>query len=130
MAVQLSTLRVQADLDASGYKRGADQKISADKAMVAAMQDCVARQAAYTDALTKHADALREAGRAQQQHEGFLSRGADAINKFGGAYITAKDALREWNAANDNANRSALETIRNYTLAARALSVLTGIALP
>src|SRR4051812_10490256 len=64
MTTQLSSLRVAADFDASGYTRGAQQKVDADKAMLAAMNDNIARQAAYTDALSKNTAVMTEVARA------------------------------------------------------------------
>src|SRR5215218_8420698 len=52
MTTQLSSLRVSADFDATGYQRGADQKVAADKAMAASSRDAgsaLARQDAASD---------------------------------------------------------------------------------
>ena len=47
MAVALSSLRVTGDFDASGYARGAAQKVAADQAMIAS--DKARRPAAGTN---------------------------------------------------------------------------------
>lgn len=113
MAVQLSALRVETSLDASGYKRGADAKVSADAAMVAAMQQCVAQQAAYTDALTKHTASLAQVRQANDNYKASLagvvsgdSAASDAHEKHGvtlghlvSGYLIAARVMREFPAA-------------------------------
>ena len=54
MVQQLSALRVSLDMDSRSYQQAAQGKVAADQAMIAAMNDNIARRAAYTDALAKH----------------------------------------------------------------------------
>ncbi|MER8941362.1 phage tail tip lysozyme [Mesorhizobium sp. M0915] len=88
MTIQLSRLVTSAEIDASKYKTGADQKVAADRAMVASAQ-AVGQAAAATDtrisqsgdALTRLSKQYVEGFTAQQRFEsglGSLARGLDS----------------------------------------------------
>ncbi|TIP07795.1 phage tail length tape measure family protein [Mesorhizobium sp.] len=72
MTVQLSRLITSAEIDASKYKAGADQKVAADRAMVASAQ-AVGQAASATDTkISQSGDALARLSR--QYVEGFSAQ--------------------------------------------------------
>jgi hypothetical protein len=67
MAVKLSSLRVDASLDASGYTRGAGQKVDADARMIASDKAFAASQAQMALAMGKNTDAITRLDAATRQ---------------------------------------------------------------
>ncbi len=88
MAVSLSSLRVSGDFDASGYVRGAAQKVAADQQMIAADKARNAALAQADAALVKAipgmqavSKALLEGYGSGQQFEGMIRRIGNAVDR-------------------------------------------------
>lgn len=82
MTVQLSSLRVSADLDASKYLAGAAQKVAADKSMTAA-----AREAG---------SAISSIGTQAQTTDTRLSRAADGVERLKRQFVTGYAAAADF----------------------------------
>lgn len=78
MTVQLRSLRVSADMDASGYQRGAQQKVQADKDMTAS---------------------AREASAAVQEIETRVGRSGDVLSRLSRQYVDGYAAAQRMNTA-------------------------------
>jgi hypothetical protein len=95
MSVELSSLRVSADLDAAKYTAGADQKVAADKAMIASSQ---ATAAAFTQTDTKISQSGDVLNRLSKQYvDGFASaqKFEGAINSLARGVETGKISITQ-----------------------------------
>jgi hypothetical protein len=78
MTVEIKSLRVSADMDASAYAAGAAQKVAADKAMIASGQ---ATTAAFTQTETK------------------ISQAGDVLSRLSKQYVDGYAAAQRFNSA-------------------------------
>ncbi len=96
MTVQLSSLRVTADLDVSGYVAGAQQKVAADNAMVASSR---AVDAAVTNTPTKISQFGDSISRLERQYVDGLA----SSQKFQSALSTLGRAMDTGNVSSERA---------------------------
>lgn len=103
--IQLSSIRVSAELEASKYKAGADQKVAADKAMVASGQ-AVASNVVQLD--TK------------------ISQSGDVLARLSRKYIDGYAAAQQYNSALGQLNRG---IDQGKISTAQATAILDGMIL-
>ncbi|TPJ60821.1 phage tail length tape measure family protein [Mesorhizobium sp. B2-6-1] len=131
MTVQLSSLRVSADIDASKYVAGAQQKVAADAAMTASSRNAAVGIAAVGTAVGAAAPKISESGdvlaRLSRQYvEGFAAsqKFNSAINQLAKGVDTGKIAITQTGPILDGIYKKFGQTADSSAIMARGQTEL------